>query len=124
MRTPLTGYLLTALAVAVAIFLIGCSWDILTRGEVLKDDDSTLEDLRTEEIEISTEIDPPDTLPIVAQDPPELEILRDTPDTIAFSLTRLVTIDNQERYLIEMEVGELLQGQGDDPDTVLVDHRP
>lgn len=124
MKRNLTLISLTVLVTAAAVFLIGlaCSWDILTRGEIHDEETATLEDLQIEQLE--TLEDPPDTLPVIIEDPPQLEILRDIPDTVAVMFTGTVVYDGETCDFIEMEVGELLQGQGGERDTIFIDNRP
>lgn len=113
MRTHIKGLLGVAFLIIGVCFLMSmsCSWDIVTRGEILKADESTLEDLTAEEIETAIE-----SAVLIPTD--------DIPDSLVFRVFSTIDIDGETYDFVEMEVGELLPGQGSENDTLFVDHRP
>lgn len=113
MRKYTKSLLGAAFLILAACFLLSmsCSWDIVTRGEVLKSSDATFEDLRILEEETSVEI-------------PELELTDDIPDSLRFKVFSEIVIDGETFDFVEMEVGEILPGTGGENDTLMVDHRP
>lgn len=107
---PLMGAACFIIAIAL-MASTSCSWEIFTQGEINKED-----------IEIAE---------ILEKVPgPVLEILEilpgrdDIPDSVRFKVTSWLWYDSYEVFFVEMEVGELLEGQGADPDTIVTDHRP
>jgi hypothetical protein len=90
---------------------MSCSWDIVTRGEILKDDEAALEDLAIDESEIIAELE-------------ELPLMDDVPDSMTFRVFSEIVIGEITFHFVEMEVGELLEGQHGQNDTLFVDHRP
>jgi len=90
---------------------LSCSWRIFSEGEIQK-----------ETAEISEVIE---FLPS-----PIVRILRieegtdSDPDSIWFNTYGTVRVDSTLYDFVEMEVGELLEGQGWERDTILTDHVP
>lgn len=113
MRYHSKQLLYSALAVLVlcALLSVACSWDIITRGEVHKEDGTSLPDLESVESPAVSEI-------------PLTGCVDDLPDSLAFRIFNMLTIGHTTYCFVEMEVGELLEGVGADPDTILVDHTP
>jgi len=107
------GLLQSALCVLALCFLlsVACSWDIVTRGDVNKEGDSSIPDTEPVEIPEVSEI-------------PLIGCADDLPDSLAFRVFSMLTIGHTTYCFVEMEVGELLDGEGADPDTILVDHTP
>lgn len=81
--------------VLLTCILTSCAWEIFSRGHI--ESDSTLE----------SEVD------IVALDDSTVLIVKHSS----------VEIDEVTYDLVEMEVGELLESQGQEPDTIIVDLR-
>ena len=107
---PLIGASLIIVAVCL-LCALSCSWRIFSEGQIQKEIDE--HELRTEHPELS----------IVRI----LEVLHgtdSTPDSIRFSVTSRILVDSTLYDFVEMEVGELLESQGFDPDTILTDHIP
>ena len=107
------GLLQATLAVFVLCFILAmsCSWDIVTQGEILKADDAALEDLEILEAETLEGLEIP-------------QLTDDIPDSLTFRVFSSITIGGVEFDFVEMEVGELLEGQEGQNDTLFVDHRP
>ena len=103
----------SALCVLALCFLlsVACSWDIVTQGEVHKDDETSV--TATEPVEI----------PVVSEIP-LIGIAELPEDSIGFKVFSWLTLGHTTYCFVEMEVGELLDGEGSDPDTILVDHTP
>ena len=93
------------------MFAVACSWDIITRGEVQTSEQAALEDL--EILEASK-------LESLPGDPLD----EDIPDSLTFKLFSEIVIGGVTYDFVEMEVGELLDGDGGENDTLFVDHRP
>lgn len=102
MRTHARELFVTALVLIAGLFLIAmaCSWDIVTTGEITQDEEEILEAFH------------------------ERRIVTDLPDSLEFSVISMIRIGGVEYCFVEMEVGELLDGDGGDPDTLVVDHKP
>lgn len=78
----------------IASFLIcSCSWRMFTEGEV-------------------NEVEFIERIPVASG--------TDSLDT--YTITSVVKLNGFKVELVEMEVGELLEGQGTDPDTLVIDH--
>lgn len=107
---PLLGASFLILGVCLMLSM-SCSWDIVTRGEILKADEAALEDLEILEAETLEEIT-------------ELGTDDTNPDSMTFRLFSEIVIDGETFDFVEMEVGELLEGQEGQNDTLFVDHRP
>lgn len=106
--------LLGAALIVIGLCLMlsmSCSWDIVTQGEILKADEAALEDLEILEAE---------SLEVIE----ELAAREDIPDSLTFKVFSTITIGGVEYDFVEMEVGELLEGQEGQNDTLFVDHRP
>lgn len=113
MRRYTKGLLGVALLIISVAFLLSmsCSWEIFTQGEIQKEDASIEDVLKI--------------LPL-----PSVEILSritgtdDNPDSLRFKVFSQIVIDEEIYDFVEMEVGELIDGEGGENDTLLVNHRP
>lgn len=95
----------------IALVSMSCSWEIFTQGEIQKEAAS---------IEEALEILPLPVIEILTRFPGTDDI----PDSVQMKVWNTYRLDGMEVPFVEMEVGELLEGQGGDPDTIVVDHRP
>lgn len=86
------------LIMAFALCAFACSWDIITQGEINPDNTD----------EVATR-----TASVATTEPP---------DSISFKILSELEIGEVLYELVEMEVGELIDGLGGDPDTILVTH--
>ncbi len=113
MRRHAKGLIGASFLVLAVCFLcaMSCSWDIVTTGEILKGEDSSIEDLQTVEA-------------VRTAAPAELLTDEHIPDSLVFIVFSTISIDGETFDFVEMEVGELLDGDGNENDTLLVDHRP
>lgn len=113
MRIHSKQLLHSALAVLAlcALLSVACSWDIITQGEIHKEGEEPIPDTEPVEIPEISEI-------------PLTGCVDDLPDSLAFKVFNMLTIGHTTYCFVEMEVGELLEGIGADPDTLLVDHTP
>ena len=102
MRTHARELFVTALVFLAGVCLIAmaCSWDIVTKGEVNGDDAKVI-------------------------DAYESGHFGDTfPDSLFFKLFSEIEINGVTYDFVEMEVGELLDGDAGANDTLFVDHTP
>ncbi len=113
MRQYANGLIGASFLVLAVCFLcaMSCSWDIITKGEILKGSETSLEDLEAYEANPLHGVG-------------DLEMINDIPDSIYFKIRSVIEINGETYDFVEMEVGELLDGQGGERDTIEVNHVP
>lgn len=102
MRTHARELFVCALVLIAGLFLfaMACSWDIVTKGEVNGDDAKVLDAYESGHTD--------DTFP----------------DSLFFKLFSEIEINGVTYDFVEMEVGELLDGDSGANDTLIVNHVP